>query len=360
MSKAVSGTVMYVSEGVYRVFWGTGRDDRGKRKRQSKIIHGTRHDAEAFLAKQAAHGYRVSKAVRWSAFFDACVRPTFERLAKKTVEGYEYQWRHCLEPRIGTKFVRDTDWRTVNEVLAEIESPTMQRHAFAVWRKACNIAVLEGVLMTNPCTRATQMKPYRKPQPPIVTDVPGFMAAIRGIKYEAALLVMLGGGLRLEECCGLTWRDLRPVLHGGSKYVHVSVKRAVTTAYNQPVEKETKTASSERTVVIGEPFASRLEELRDGHGVRLVQCAPTTFTHNWRDWCHRHDLEYVRPKDLRASYATLCGEAGCLDSLVAMQMGHTDGTTKGRNYQRQTIAGGRLVADVLTDYLAHDLAHDFA
>ena len=360
MTKPVSGSVVYVAPGVYRVHWGHGRDDRGKRQRQSKVIHGTRKDAEAFLARQAAGGYRVAKAVTWSAFFDACVRPTFDGLAAKTVQEYERQWRHDLEPRIGAKRVRDTDWRMVNDVLATIESPTVQRHAFALWRKSCNLAVLEGLLSANPCTRATQLKPYRKPQPPIVTDVAEFMEAINGIKYEAAMLVMLGGGLRVEEACGLTWGDLKPCLHRGSHYVHAEVKRAVTTAYNRPVTKETKTASSTRTVVIGEPFASRLEALRGEHDAPLVGCAPTTMTHNWRDWCRRHGVEYVRPKDMRASYATLCGEAGCIDSLVAMQMGHTDGTTKGRNYQRQTIAGGRLVADTLTDYLAHEMAHETA
>ena len=37
-----------------------------------------------------------------------------------------------------------------------------------------------------------------------------------------------------------------------------------------------------------------------------------------------------------------------------------DPVREGRNYQRQTIAGGRLVADTLTDYLAHEMAHETA
>lgn len=357
MSSPVSGSIVYVRQGVYRVYWDAGRDDRGKRRRPSKVVHGTRHDAEAYLARQAANGYRPSKATTWARFFATCVRPTFDGLAAKTVQEYERLWSHDLEPRIGSQQVRDTDWRTVSDVMAGIESPTVQRHAFALWRKCCNLAVLEGLLDANPCTRAIKLQPYRKPLPPIVTDVAVFMAAIRGIKYEAALLVMLGGGLRVEEACGLTWADLSPHLHHGRHYVHADVKLAVTTAYNRPVTKETKTASSTRTVVIGEPFASRLEALRGEQPAPLVPCAPTTMTHNWRTWCGRHGVEYVRPKDLRASYATLCGEAGCIDSLVAMQMGHTDGTTKGRNYQRNTVAGCRLVADTLTDYLAHEMAH---
>lgn len=356
MNNAVSGSIQYMRQGVYRVFWDAGRNDRGKRVRSSKVIHGTRRDAEAYLARQAASGYKASKAVTWGEFFDKCVRPTFDGLAAKTVQEYERLWRHDLQPRISSMQVRDTDWRTVSDVLAGIESPTVQRHAFALWRKCCNLAVLEGLLDANPCTRAIKLTPYRKPQPPIVTDVAAFLADVRGIKYEAALLVMLGGGLRVEEAAGLLWRDVSPHLCQGRHYVHADIKRAVTTAYNRPVEKETKTASSTRVVVIGEPFASRLEELRGADDARLMPCAPATFTHNWRQWCDRHGLGYVRPKDLRASYATMCGEAGCIDSLVAMQMGHTDGTTKGRNYQRNTVAGCRLVADTLADHLAHEMA----
>lgn len=361
----IKGSIVRMSQGKYRVFWGSGRDKDGKKKRQSKVIYGTRRDAEAFLAEQAANRYRTAKSTTWAQFYDAAVVPTYEGLAAKTIQEYERQWLHDLEPRIGTTRVRDTDWQMVDEVLSGIESPTVQRHVFALWRKMCNMAVMHGLLTVNPCSRQTRLKPYRKQQSPIVSDVPGFMASVRGLRYEAAFLVMLGGGLRVEECCGLLWRDLRPCFESGRLYTHVNVNKAVTTAYNRPVRKETKTEASQRVVVIGEPFASRLRDLAGREDEPVVPCAPTTMTHNWRDWCQRHGIEYVRPKDMRSSYATLCGEAGCIDSLVSMQMGHTDGTTKGRNYQRQTLAGGKLVADTLADYIlgddfAHESAHDSA
>lgn len=44
-------------------------------------------------------------------------------------------------------------------------------------------------------------------------------------------------------------------------------------------------------------------------------------------------------------------EAGSPDSLVSLSMGHSDGTTRGRNYQKHTRRGMALVADCLTDYL---------
>ena len=346
------GSIVYIAEGKYRVFWGSGRDENGKRKRQSKTVYGSRRDAETFLAKQAAGGYAVARAVTWAEFYHDHVTPTFEGLAAKTVQDYERCWRVELMPRIGAARVRDCTWQFVDTTLAGIESATVQKHVFALWRKMCNIAIRNGLLTVNPCTRQTRLKPHRKQITPLVCDVAEFMREIRGIKYESALLVMLGGGLRVEECFGLTWGDLRPHFANSGVYILANVKKAVTTAYNRPILKETKNAASVRVVVIGQPFAKRLEQLRGADAAPVIDCAPVTFTHNWREWCKRHGLQYVRPKDLRASYATLCGEAGCIDSLVSMQMGHADGTTKGRNYQRATVRGGMLVADMLAELIA--------
>lgn len=354
-SKAKFGSIQRIDHDHYLVVWGRGRDANGKRIRHSKHVHGTLREAEAFLAAKAAEGYKDVKATDWQSFWRESVEPGFDQLATKTAAEYQRLWHRELEPRIGSMPVRDTDWQTVERVLDDIQSASVQRHAFAVWRKACNIAVKHELLTRNPCDRTIKLKRHRKAQPPIVTDVTSFMASIRGLKYEPALLVMLGGGLRVEECAALLWSDVRPHQTHEGTYLLVDVNKAAVTVSGGTELKETKTATSTRTVVIGEPFASRIEQLRDVGTV--MPCAPQTFTHNWRSWCQRHGLEYVRPMSLRSSYATLCGEAGCPDSLTSMQMGHTDGSTKGRNYQRATLKGGMLVADLLADYVG-DMMRD--
>lgn len=80
--------------------------------------------------------------------------------------------------------------------------------------------------------------------------------------------------------------------------------------------------------------------------------SPVMACRNYRGWCERHGIPYIAPKNLRASYATLHGEAGSLDSLVSGSMGHSDGTTRGRHYQAVTRRGLALIADNLGDYLA--------
>lgn len=54
---------------------------------------------------------------------------------------------------------------------------------------------------------------------------------------------------------------------------------------------------------------------------------------------------------MRSSYATMMGEAGAPDSVVAGNMGHSDGSTKGRHYQRVTMRAKCMAADLLTDLL---------
>ena len=118
--------------------------------------------------------------------------------------------------------------------------------------------------------------------------------------------------------------------------------------------------------MIGEPFASRLLEICEGEGPVCAGprpwsgeelseghfSSPTTVTHNWRDWCSRKGVAYVRPGDMRSVFATLHGEAGTPDSLVSMAMGHADGgSTKARNYQQRTRRALMVAADSLADYL---------
>ena len=54
---------------------------------------------------------------------------------------------------------------------------------------------------------------------------------------------------------------------------------------------------------------------------------------------------------MRSVYATLCAEAGCLDSIVSKSMGHTGGSVKDRNYQTATMKALKLNAETFADYV---------
>lgn len=73
--------------------------------------------------------------------------------------------------------------------------------------------------------------------------------------------------------------------------------------------------------------------------------------HNLDAICSAHGVPHVTDENMRSSYATMMGEAGAPDSVVAGNMGHSDGSTKGRHYQRVTMRAKCMAADLLTDLL---------
>ena len=55
---------------------------------------------------------------------------------------------------------------------------------------------------------------------------------------------------------------------------------------------------------------------------------------------------------MRSVYATLCAEAGCLDSIVSKSMGHSGGSVKAKNYQKATLKALKINAEIFAEYVA--------
>jgi len=358
MTRSHFGSIQYIRPGRYRIWW------TRHGKRMSDYVDGDRDDAERALALKAVED--IPSKVTWGQFYEAKVVPTYEGLAEKTVDDYSRTWRVELEPRIADEKVADMDWVRANEVLTSVSAPTVQRRSGALLKKMCNIAVRSGILRFNP-VQAIAYSPHRPKRKELYdcTEVASLMDAVDGIKYEAAILLMLGCGMRPEEALALTWEDVRPHEANGSVYCVARVDKALTQANCGKVLKDTKNTSSDRDAVCGEPFASRVLELADGSSGPLVPSgrpyrankpedwytSPITVTHNWRKWCERNGVRYVTPENMRSSYSTMMGEAGAPDSVVSGNMGHSDGTTKGKHYQRVTLRAKCMAADLLAELI---------
>ena len=371
MGRPNFGHIQRVGHERYRVFWGRGYRPDGTRDRHSATVHGTRAEAEVFLASKVSAQGAPAPDQTWEVFWLAHVEPTFDCLAKQTVDKYRYYWDNHLKPHIANVKVCDTDEALVDSVLCRVKSPAVQRHVKDLWRKACRIAVRRRMLDRCPIDAHTPLKPMRQRPKRLLdaSEVFGWLDGIDGIRHEVALLCMLGGGLRPEEAYGLHYEDIQDVEVDGRAYLAVRVCRALTYS-NGKILKETKNGFSEREVIIGSPFRARILKaigrresenvatgivLPSGLGVdgdpASFYTSPSTVCSNYKLWCERNGIVYVAPKNLRASYATLHGEAGSPDSLVSGSMGHSDGTTRGRHYQAITRRGLALIADCLGEYL---------
>ena len=295
----------------------------------------------------------------WSDFWELSVEPQISTLEVRTREGYRRLWNKELAPRIGAEEVHTMDWKRANALIKEVQSPSVQRSVGRLLKKVCNMAVREGLLDRCPVDRAIQYKPMRKRRKAIIDSlhVHAFMDDIKGLKYEPLLLLELGAGLRVEEACALTWEDLEPLEFMGRQYVRINIDKALVPINGGLLLKAPKNEASRRVAILGEPFASAvLYTMNDKTGPLVANegryTSPVTITHNWRAWCLAHDVGYVPPKNLRSSYATIMGEAGAEDSAVSLNMGHSDGTTKGTHYQSATVATKCRAADCLTDWLS--------
>lgn len=336
MTRSRFGSIQRLSPGCYRVWW----TDAGVRR--SKVVHGSLDDAEHILAR-----VRLGESaddMPWSEYWRRYVEPSLDGLAAKTSADYMRVWKRELEPRIGSRMVGSTGWRDVERVLGEIASQSVQRHAFALWRKMCNLAIRDGILGRNPCDRSIRLKPHRKREKELYTasEVLPVLDALEGTLMERLVLMELCAGLRHEEAVAMTAEDVEMV---GGRAV-LSVSKAVIYQDGMLIHKETKTAFSDRRVALSGGLAERLARCRWPERQQL----PTTVTHNWREWCRAHGVRYVRFGDMRSNFATLACEC-CDSSLVSLVLGHGDCTTRGRHYQQSTLKGVELVADAIADYV---------
>ena len=340
-----------------RIWWRAGG------RKHSETVHGSRLDVELALARKQIESQGLSSDSKWGEYWMLRVEPSLEQLEAHTQDGYRKSWK-VLAPWISERWISQTTPRYVEMVLGKLPAGQAVKAA-KLWRKMARMAVKDGGLPVDPFEMVSVKAPPRKPKRLLdVEEVPAWMEAIRGIKYEPVLLAELGGGLRHEEACALTWEDVTAWEHRGIKYAVLSVSKALVCVNGRKILKGTKTALSGREVVCGEPFASRLLALseakagpllasgaEDGADPAAPYSSPITMTHNLRAWSLAHGVTYVCPGNLRSSFATMQGEAGSPDSLVSLAMGHADGTTKGTHYQQATRRAGALIADNLADFI---------
>lgn len=333
------GHIQYLGPDRYRVFW------RESGKTRSKRIHGDRDAAERFLAHMRI-GDGISGDARWDDYWRESIAPTFGGLAAKTVADYERVWDRELAPRIGARMVSQTDWRFVESTLAKIGSASVQLHAFRLWRKMCNMAVRDGILQRNPCDRSIRLKRQQKREKPAMDAgaVAAYIDATHGTYYERLILMEMCAGLRHGEAVAMMRDDVRE--EEGRAVLRVS--KAVVCVGGRVIRKDTKTALSEREVVLSGGLARRLLAAKWPDGIQN----PETVSKDWKGWCDRRpgEVRYISFGQMRSVFATLACEV-CDSSLVSLMMGHSDGTTRGRNYQRSTRRAMELVADELAEYL---------
>lgn len=354
------GSIQYLDKGRYRVFIEDTPDKDGKRRRRSKVVRGTRHDAEVELAKMKLDaGKRIDDELTLSEYWAVFYEPTLSRLAPSTQDGYRKSWKRLVEPLFGDSRMSELRARDIERGLLTIEKPGQQRNAFKLMRQMYNEAYRDEMVDENPFLRRIRLSRMEKYQPELLTvdDLPAWIAAVRGSKWEPVLLVMLFGGLRREEACALFWEDFE---FGVSECL-VRVDKALTETNGKLHEGPTKTPDSTRSVYLCDWPAERLLELAgegplvpDANGNRM---APDKISSEYRKMMQKSDAKYVPMRNLRNSYATMMLGMGVSDSLISKSLGHTNLNVDYSHYFAASARAQQANARALGESVRHTLEH---
>lgn len=345
MAKSTFGHIeKHRNTGKWRVFWTENS------KLRSKVVP-TYTDATRLLARLRLQCGHVDSSISLVHYYNNVIEPTFSRLAKRTAFDYRYTWEK-IRPIIGDCKISEITKYDIQKTIDKFTSPKMQQKVFVLLRKILNSALDDDIIIKNPCNkniRRLKIKPKKK-RLYDKEELKDVLMKVKDTEWALPVLLECVCGLRHEEFCGLNKRDL--VFDNNCAYVEV--KQALTEVNGKKILKEPKTDTSVRTVVLTEDFLDYLTEQwpRITNKKTLDEYDyPLKLTKRWRRYCKNNELPYVTFGNMRSVYATLCSEAGCLDSVVCKTMGHTGKTIKERNYQSSTLKALKFNAEILSEYI---------
>ncbi|WP_138843660.1 site-specific integrase [Rhodococcus pyridinivorans] len=250
---------------------------------------------------------------------------------------------------------------TALRAMSKAHGPTMTRQAKTILRGALAIAVIAGVLESNPVRDVSPIKSRQPPQGAkalSADELRGLLVAIGKSEYCKAndlvdpITMLIATGLRRSELLALRWEDI------DEKAGTVSVTGKVVRAKGQGLRRveEAKTAAGLRTISLPK-FALRMLERRAQRpqlgdlGVIFPSTAgtlrdPNNFGKQWRLVRDELGAEGITTHSFRKSVATLIDAEGLSARIGADHLGHRHvSMTMDRYMQRgQTHAA---VADAL-------------
>lgn len=354
------GNIEKRGPGRYRVRSYRGRDASGKIVFESRTVRGTRREAEAVLRELEAARDRGATVAATGMTVDAYLDKWLAeaaplRLRARTLRDYKYTLKRYVRPYVGRKKLSrlsPADVQAMVNALAEQGLGRTVRMAHVVLSSALSRAVKWNLIAYNPC-RNVELPSERAQErrgasaAMSVEQLRAFLAAVRGTRYEALFVAMVGTGLRPSELLGLQWEDV-DLEHG-----LLAVRRTLPRGWRRWVREgqepfeAPKTRAGARTVGLAAPVVAALrahrarqaqDRLVAGSGWQdpwgLVFTTTRGRPLTWEDMRARHfkpaleragiDPAAFRGYDLRHSYATQALAAGTSVRELQERLGHSD------------------------------------
>lgn len=215
------------------------------------------------------------------------------------------------------------------------------------FQKACEDAIDERLMRSNPCRRVKRPK-----QDPAEHDL---WSDEETARFEAEaeqdrlspVVTLQCLGLRPEEVCGLRWRrDMKLAKR------KVEVKQARTLVDGKPVEKDVKTAAGKRTLPLDDALAGSLTAFRELQAFEkraagdayapgdYVLCDelgrpfdPARLRRVWYRLMRQAGVRKIKPYDAgRHAAGSRLAHAGVSPDIIAAWLGHTDASFTMKTY----------------------------
>ena len=261
------------------------------------------------------------------------MRDKSRRLRGNTLEGYASAInRHLMPAWEG----RDLESISHEEVQAWVDSiPTYGAagKAFKTFRQIYRWTIRKRQLRIWDVTQGIELPEAPVVRRPVLTasEERETLRGIMGQAWEAVVLCAAALGLRRCEACALEWGDV------DYRTGEVHVSKGVHTVRGGEITTPTKTAKSDRVIVLPRFALMRLRKLAAGRrSGRMCPLRPDQVARRAASWCRRRGLPWVGMKNLRHSFATIAVASGSRIEDLLMVLGHSSYDTSFVHYLVRT------------------------
>lgn len=370
------GTIYQAANGSWVAQLTIGRDAKGKLIRKTFSAPTEEeavqrlHKARILLSQGKLIGENRPTVNEWAEMFLTDFKEA--RLSPTTMRSYQQILQRYVIPAIGGIRLEDVRTIDIQRIVAGVtrkgrsSGTAIKVHAvmsslFATAQKARLIK--ENPASTDWCEKPKYIPSYEE-SVPSQEQIGALVEAAEQERNGAAILLGIGTGMRLAEVIGLKWQYVN--LEGG----YLTVVRTVVDLGGKPLEKDPKSDSSKRIVVLPQIVVEALKRHREKQEVENKRCKRKTGGVDWvftakngqvlnpRNFRRQYykllvnlGLEHLRFKAFRHGQATLLGEQSVPVKTTQARLGHSDPKVTLRYYTHVNKALQEPAAKQVDEYM---------
>jgi integrase len=331
-----------------------GRDESGKRRYISKLIHGTKKAAQDYLNNTltaiSTGTFIEPSPLTLNAYLDKWLETAAKpRLRERSCEDYKEYLKRYVRDTIGTKRLSDIRPLDIQNLYSGMQtekglSARTIRYCHAILSSAFKQAVKWQMLIRNPCDAVDLPRQQRKEMNALTPDeAKAFLDASKSEKWYVIFELALTTGMRPEEYLALQWKDLN------FEVETLTVRRALVWKRKGGgwTLQEPKTPQSRRTIPLPSSVLQSLREHRRKQNEERMKAGPDYQNNDFifagefgnpilaSNLYRRHFqpvikklieesklTKKIRLYDLRHTCATLLLAAGENPKVVSERLGH--------------------------------------